>query len=108
MLLIIACFMLFLTFGIWLGIPIFIILVYLTENMDNMLLACLIVPISVGLFVSLYFLPINIKVARSIAHIKQCHSWKIFLRVESIFVLMTAIIFILTVYIFLLANKIWE
>lgn len=71
MLLIIACFMLFFTFGLWVGLPVWVISVYIEQYTNSILLVIIIVPISVGLFFSLYFMPINIKVARRIAHIKK-------------------------------------
>lgn len=105
MLLIIACFMLFFTSFLWLGLPVWVISVYIEEYTNSILLGIIIVPISVGIFFSLYFMPINIKVARRIADIQKSNKWKILLRIESIFVLMVAIIFILIVFIFLLANQ---
>lgn len=105
MLLIIACFMLFFTFGLWLGIPVWVISVYIAEYTNSILLVFIIVPISIGIFFSLYFMPINIKVARRIAHIKKSSTWKILLKIESVFVLMIVIIFILIVFIILLLNQ---
>lgn len=105
MLLIIACFMLFFTFGLWLGIPVWVISTYVEKYTNNIILVIIIVPISVGIFFSLYFMPINIKVARRIAHIKKSSTWKKLLRIESVFVLMIAIIFILIVFIILLLNQ---
>lgn len=105
MLLIVACFMLFLTFGLWLGLPVWVISVYIAQFTNSIFLVFIIVPISVGIFFSLYFMPINIKVARSIAHIKKSNTWKILLQIESVFVLIIAVIFILTVFILLLANQ---
>ena len=72
---------------------------------NNIILVIIIVPISVGIFFSLYFMPINIKVARRIAHFQKSTTWKKLLRIESVFVLMIAIIFILIVFIILLLNQ---
>ncbi|MFV2047438.1 hypothetical protein ACEWK1_08680 [Metabacillus sp. YM-086] len=72
MLVIVASFLLPLTFFIWAGVPFFIIGSTVAEFTSNLVIIHLCIALSGGFLFSLFFVPINLQVAKNIAEIKQC------------------------------------
>jgi hypothetical protein len=93
MLAIIALVLLFPTFFIWAGIPIFIVGRAVGGLTASPIVFYLSVSLSGGVLFSLYFLPINLKVARRLAVAKGCGSLNAFLRIEAGWVAVVALIF---------------
>lgn len=93
MLLIIAITLLVLTFGYWIGIPYFVVGNMLSELNAPVLIQGICISMSAGLFFSLFFIPINFKVAKMVGEKKQQSTSQSFTRLQVAFVLVCAIIF---------------
>lgn len=93
MLVIIASMLLFPTFFIWIGIPFYVVGSVLSDLITSKYLISLGVSLSGGLLFSLYFLPINLKVARNIAIERNVSISHSFLRLVIGWVLVGALIF---------------
>lgn len=93
MLVIIASVLLVLTLFIWAGIPAFIIGSVVASLTTNQFLINLCVSLSGAIIFSLYFLPINIKVAQDIAVTKKRSSYNSFIRIEIMWIIVVATIF---------------
>lgn len=93
MLVIMTLVLLIVTFFIWAGIPVFVIGIAVADLTSNFVLTHLGISLSVGLLFSLYFIPINLKVARKIAVIKKRGSLNSFIRIEAGWILIGAFIF---------------
>ncbi len=92
MLAIIAIALLFFTFFMWAGFPIFFIapaLARLTANLTFIYVAILFLT---SLLFTLYFLPINLKVARHIATVKNRNSIRSFIRIEILWIVIGVLI----------------
>lgn len=105
MLLIIAIVLLFFTFGYWLGIPVFIVSMWLFELNTPWYVQVIGVSLSVGILISLFFIPINLKVARRVAEIKDQSALSQLIRIQLTFVLLFAVSFVLVCVGFLFVNK---
>lgn len=92
MLVIIASVLLVLTLFIWAGIPVFIIGSAVASLTTSQFLVNLCISLSVGIIFSLYFLPINLKVAQDVAGTKKRSSYDSFIRIEIVWVLVIAAI----------------
>ncbi len=88
-----ASFLLALTFFIWAGVPFFIIGSTVAELTTNFVIIHLSISLSGGLLFSLFFVPINLKVAKNIAEIKQCSVFDSFISIEMIWLLVCSLIF---------------
>ncbi len=88
-----ALFLLALTFFIWAGVPFFIIGSAIAELTSNMIIIHLCISLSGGFLFSLFFVPINLKVAKNIAEIKQCSVLDSFMSIEIIWLLICSLIF---------------
>jgi hypothetical protein len=97
MLAIIALVLLFPTFFIWAGIPIFIVGRAVGGLTASPIVFYLSISLSGGILFSLYFLPINLKVARRIVATKGCGTLNTFLRIEAGWVAVVAIIFVIII-----------
>ncbi|MBM7602584.1 hypothetical protein JOC75_000554 [Metabacillus crassostreae] len=95
MLVIIASVLLFFTFFIWAGVPVFIIGNFISELTSNLPIIYLCISISGGFLFSLFFVPINLKVAKNIANIKNRSVIISFMRIEVIWILFCSLIFAL-------------
>ena len=95
MLVIIALMLLIPTFFIWAGIPFFMVGSAVGNLTANPILIYLCISLSGGLIFSLYFLPINLKVAREIEVIKQLSSLNSFLRLEAVWIIVVAMIYVI-------------
>lgn len=95
MLVIIALILLIPTFFIWAGIPFFIVGSAVGNLTASPILIYLCISLSGGLIFSLYFLPINLKVAREIAVIKKLSSLNSFLRLEAVWITVVAMIYVI-------------
>lgn len=93
MLVIMALILLIVTFFIWAGIPLFVIGSMISDLTSNFVLAHIGMSLSVGILFSLYFIPINLKVAKNIAVIKDRGSLNSFLCIEAVWILVVALIF---------------
>ncbi|ASK64152.1 hypothetical protein CFK37_19340 [Virgibacillus phasianinus] len=93
MLIIMAFVLLIVTFFIWVGFPIFVIGIVVADITSNFVLTHIGVSLSVGLLFSLYFIPINLKVAKNIAVIKSRGPMNSFIRIEAVWILVGAFIF---------------
>lgn len=96
MLLIMALVLLILTFFIWVGVPFFIIGIIVSDLTSSLILIHLGISLSGGLLFSLYFAPINLKVARRIADIKHRGLIYSFICIETVWILVSALIFEVT------------
>ncbi|WP_257536019.1 hypothetical protein [Metabacillus litoralis] len=93
MLVIVASFLLPLTFFIWAGVPFFIIGSTVAEFTSNLMIIHLCIALSGGFLFSLFFVPINLQVAKNIAEIKQCSVLDSFISIEVIWLLVSSLIF---------------
>jgi len=96
MLVIMALFLLALTFFIWTGIPLFIVGSQVAELTSNLVIIHLCISLSGGFLFSLFFVPINIKVAKNIAKIKKCSVLYTFINIEIIWLFVCSLIFEIT------------
>lgn len=92
MLVIIASVLLVVTFFIWAGVPVFIIGSAGANLTTSQFLVNLCISFSVAIIFSLYFLPINLKVAQDIAITKKRSSYNSFIRIEIMWILVVAAI----------------
>ncbi|MFD1928913.1 hypothetical protein ACFSFY_12800 [Sporosarcina siberiensis] len=93
MLVIIAAVLLVVTFFIWAGIPVFFIGGAVAGLTTSQFLVNLCISLSVAIIFSLYFLPINLKVAQDIADTKKRSTYNSFIRIEIVWiVVITAIL----------------
>lgn len=95
MLAIIGLILLIPTFFIWAGIPFFIVGSAVGDLTTNPILVYLSISLSGGLIISLYFLPINLKVAREMAIRKKVSTLNLFLRLESMWIIAVAIVYVI-------------
>lgn len=93
MLVIMASVLLVLTFFLWAGVPVFIIGSFVSELTSNLAIIHLCISISGGFLFSLFFVPINLKVAKHIANIKDRRVIISFMRIEIIWILVCSLIF---------------
>ena len=103
MLLIIAFVLVFFTFAYWIGIQIFVIGNMLDRLHIPVLISAVCVFLLVGLLFSLFFIPLNIKVARAVGKSKQQSTFQTFTRLQSGFAFLCGvsicIVFFLVVWI---------
>ncbi|PWU68455.1 hypothetical protein [Gracilibacillus dipsosauri] len=85
--------LLVLTFFIWVGIPIYIIGNTVADLTANLGVIHSSISLSVGLLFSLFFVPINWKVARRLAKIKEWTVMNAFLRLEIIWIIFISLVF---------------
>jgi len=97
MLLIIAIALMFVTFGNWIGVPLFVIGNILSELNAPIFIQGVCISMSVGLLFSVFFIPINLKVAKMVGEIRQESTKQIFSRLHLTFILISAIVFFLVV-----------
>ncbi|WP_342509229.1 hypothetical protein [Sporosarcina sp. FSL K6-2383] len=90
MFVIIAFGLLAITFFIWAGVPVFIIGSAVASLTTSQFLVNLCISFSVAIIFSLYFLPINLKVAHDIAVTKKRSSYNSFMRIEVMWILVIA------------------
>ena len=93
MLVIMASVLLFFTFFLWAGVPVFIIGSFVSELTSNLAIIHFSISISGGFLFSLYFVPINLKVAKHIASIKNSNVMSSFMGIEIIWLLVCSLIF---------------
>ena len=106
MLVLIALVLLFFTFGYWLVIPVFYVSLTISNITNSIIINYLCILFSVGFLFSLYFLPINLKVARNIAVTKKHSFLSCFLMIEVVWIVVAAILFGIAIIIFLHLNYI--
>ncbi len=106
MLVLIALVLLFFTFGYWLVIPVFYVSLKISNITNSIIINYLCILFSVGFLFSLYFLPINLKVARNIAISKKHSFLSCFLMIEVVWIVVAAILFGIAIIIFLHLNYI--
>ena len=92
MLLIIAAALLVLTFGYWIGIPIFVVGNMLSKINIPFFINSVCILISAGLMFSLFFIPINLKVAKVVGEIQEQSTLQTFIRLQLVFILVSAIL----------------
>lgn len=103
MLLIIVFVLIFFTSFIWFGVPVFIISGWMFKLEFPVYIQLIVVSLSVGILLSLYFVPFNIKVAKKVAEIKQQSTKSRFIRIQSSFVLLFTMIFVVfIIFVFLI------
>jgi hypothetical protein len=93
MLLIMAAFLAVLTFFIWTGFPIFIIGSSIANLTTNLVIIHFFIAVSGGLLFSLFFLPINLKVAKRMAEMKRRSVLGSFIRLETMWILGSSLIY---------------
>lgn len=93
MLLIMVLLLIVLTFFIWAGFPIFIVGGFIAKFTANLVISHLCIALSGGFIFSLFFAPINFKAAKNVAVIKQLNVRKVFLRIQTTWILVSSIIF---------------
>lgn len=89
---VIGLMLLFPTFFIWAGIPFFIVGRFVESIIANPTLVYFSIALSGGILFSLYFLPINLKVARGMAEVKNGSLLSSFLQLEMIWIAVVAVI----------------
>lgn len=95
MLVIMAAVLLPLTFFLWVGVPFFVIGSEVAELTSNLVIIHICISLSAGMLFSLFFVPINLKVAQHIADITQRSALISFLHIQVIWVLACSLIFAL-------------
>ena len=108
MMVIIAAALLILTFGFWFGIPLFLVSGILSELNLPFFIQAVSVSMSIGLFFSLFFIPINLKVAKVIEKMKKQSTLQIFTRLQLVFILVSAILLSLIVGLIIWAEGIFS
>jgi len=81
------------TFFLWSGVPVFMIGSFVSELTSNLAIIHFSISISGGILISIYFVPINLKVAKHIASVKKRNVWIYFMGIEIIWVLVCSLIF---------------
>lgn len=97
MLVLMAMILLAVTFFIWAGVPFFIIPSLVAELTSNFVIVYLCISLSGGFLFSLYFVPINLKVAKNIGNIKGKHTTVSFMYLQTIFILVSSLIFAIVI-----------
>ncbi|PIC56485.1 hypothetical protein CSV80_14670 [Sporosarcina sp. P12(2017)] len=92
MFIIMAAVLLVLTFFIWVGVPVFIIGSAVASLTTSQFLVNLCISFSIAIIFSLYFLPINFKVAQDIAVTKKRSTYNSFIRIEIMWIVAIAAI----------------
>ena len=93
MLVVIALVLLAVTFFIWAGIPFFIIGILVGDLTSNFVIIYLCISLSGGFLFSIYFVPVNLKVAKNIAEIKRRSVASSFVRLQTIWILVCSFTF---------------
>jgi hypothetical protein len=93
MLVIMASMLLILTFFLWAGIPVFIVGSLVSGMTSNLAIAQICIYISGGLLFSLFFVPINLEVAKQIAKLKNRSVMISFIYIEIVWILVCSLIF---------------
>jgi len=93
MLVIVVSMLLFLTFFIWAGFPIVIIGSVVGQLTSSLVIVHLCVSLSGGILFSLFFIPINLKVAQNIAIKKHCGVTTSFVKIQGSWIIVCSIIF---------------
>ena len=104
MLLVIAIALLFFTFAFWIGIPIFVLGNILSQLNIPIFIHGVCISIAVGLFFSIFFIPINLKVEKMVGEMKQESTTQSFSRLHIVFALLSAIVFYLILSLILLTQ----
>ncbi|PIC85930.1 hypothetical protein CSV72_11300 [Sporosarcina sp. P20a] len=92
MLVIMAAILLVVTSFIWVGVPVFMIGGAVASLTTSQFLVNLCISFSVAIIFSLYFLPINFKVAQEIAVTKKRSIYNSFIRIEIMWIVAIAAI----------------
>lgn len=90
MLLIMAVVLVFFTFAYWIGLPLFVVGSILGALHIPYFMLSVCVYLNAGLLVSLFFIPLNLKVASVVGKLKQQSTWRAFTRLQLGFVLTCA------------------
>ena len=93
MLVIVASLLLILTFFIWAGFPVFIIGGLVADLMANLAIIHFCVSLSAGFLFSLFFVPINLKVAEKIANLTSHGVGSSFIYIQIAWTLVCSVIF---------------
>lgn len=80
-------------FFIWAGVPFFIVPSLLSKLTSNFVIVFLCISLSSGVLFSLYFVPLNLKVAKNIGNIKGSHTSKSFIYLQTIFIFVSSLVF---------------
>src|SRR5699024_6961202 len=91
MLLIMAFVLLVLTFFIWTGVPVFVVGEFVAGLTSNLVLYHLTISFSIGTLFSIYFVPLNINVAKHIATMKDCDVIGSFVRIQTLFIVISSL-----------------
>lgn len=93
MLAIMAVVLLTVTIPYWFGVPIYIIGGIVSNFTTNYVLIHISIALSGGLLFPLYFVPINVEVAKNIANIKQQSTIKTFIWIQFTWILVYSVLF---------------
>ncbi|MGE7932601.1 hypothetical protein [Viridibacillus arvi] len=93
MLLIIAIVLLFFSFGWWMGVPVFVVSIFLWDLNIPPLISIILVLLLISVLFTVFFIPMNIKVAKTIGKMKNRSTLKIFSRLQLKFILSSFVIF---------------
>jgi hypothetical protein len=93
MLVVMALGLLVVTFFIWAGVPFFLIGSILADFTTNIIIVFVCVSLSGGFLFSLYFVPLNLKVAKEISRIRGIRTTKSFMHVQSVWIIISSLIF---------------
>ncbi|WP_397538494.1 hypothetical protein [Rummeliibacillus pycnus] len=86
----------------WAGVPIFIVSKWLFELNTPWYVQFTGVTLSVGMLLSLFFIPINLKVAKTVAEIKCQSTLGRFIKIQLTFVVVFAFVFVIVCGVFIL------
>lgn len=104
-LLMITIALLFFTFAFWIGVPVYIISDILSKFKTPQSIQNISILIGIGFLFSIFFIPINFKVAEVFHKIKSQNFLPLFIRIHLGFILFATIFFSLIFYIIILIEK---
>lgn len=104
-LLIVTIALLFFTFGFWMGIPVYVIGDILSKYDTPHYIQNICVLFGIGLLFSIFFVPINFKVAEVLREIKSQKLLPLFIRIQLGFIVFAIIFFYLIFNIIILVGE---
>ncbi|MFA1822649.1 hypothetical protein ACDX78_21270 [Virgibacillus oceani] len=98
MLVVMAFVLLAVTFFIWAGVPFFIIGSLVADFTSHLAIIYLCISLSGGFLFSFYFVPINLKVAKNVAGIRQRSVESSFVYLQTIWIVVCSSFFAIVMY----------
>lgn len=81
------------SFGFWVGVPLFVLLGWFFEITSNIVISIIAMFLFMGLFFSVYFIPMHLKVSKNIAEIISKSIIITFFKIQIVFILVSSFLF---------------